>query len=132
MKREIKTSRSAGGVNPIERVRRICMALPETTEKLSHGEPTWFVKKKVFAMFSNNHHHDGRIALWCNAPLGEQQACVEGDPDHFFVPPYVGTKGWIGVRLDKSLAAPAIRGMIELAYRTTLEQQAAKRPRKAR
>ena len=101
MKREIKTSRSAGGVNPIERVRRICMALPETTEKLSHGEPTWFVKKKVFAMFSNNHHHDGHIAVTIPAAIGIQEMLIEKNPEKFYRPPYVGVRGWVGIELDR-------------------------------
>jgi len=101
LKREIKTSRSAGGVNPIERVRRICMALPETTEKLSHGEPTWFVKKKVFAMFSNNHHHDGHIAVTIPAAIGIQEMLIEKNPEKFYRPPYVGVRGWVGIELDR-------------------------------
>ena len=85
----------------IERVRRVCMALPETTEKLSHGEPTWFVKKKVFAMFSNNHHHDGHIAVTIPAAIGIQQMLIERDPEKFYRPPYVGVRGWVGIELAR-------------------------------
>jgi hypothetical protein len=85
----------------IERVRRICMALPETTEKLSHGEPTWFVKKKVFAMFSNNHHNDGHVAVTAPAPLGVQAALIEKSPRKFYKPPYVGGRGWIGIEVAR-------------------------------
>lgn len=84
----------------IERVRRICLALPETSERLSHGEPTFFVHKKVFVMFANNHHNDGRIAVWLAAPPGFQEGLIEDDPQIFFKPPYVGTRGWLGINLD--------------------------------
>jgi hypothetical protein len=92
------------------------MSFPEATEKLSHGEPTWFVKK-VFAMYSN-HHHDDRVGFWCPAPAGAQQAFVGSDPERFFVPPYVGGKGWLGVRLDVSdLDWDEIAEIVEDAYR---------------
>jgi hypothetical protein len=74
--------------------------LPETTEKLSHGEPTFFVRKKVYAMFANNHHNDGHIALWLPAPPGMQSILIENAPEKFFKPPYVGVRGWIGIELD--------------------------------
>jgi len=93
--------------DPIERVRRICLALPDTSEKLSHGEPTWFVHKKVFAMFSNNHHNDGHVAVTCPVPLGVQAGLIAKDPKKFYKPPYVGVRGWIGIELthvsDKEL-----------------------------
>lgn len=86
--------------NHLERVRRFCLALPEVEEKISHGAPTFFVKK-VFVMFDDNHHNDGRIAIWCAAPAGVQEALIEAEPDKFFRPPYVGVRGWIGIRLDQ-------------------------------
>ena len=85
----------------LERVRRICSALPETTEKLSHGEPTFFVQNKVVVMFANNHHNDGHIAVWLPVPSGFQAALIETDPKTYFKPPYVGTRGWIGIELDR-------------------------------
>jgi hypothetical protein len=85
----------------LQRVRRICFALPETSERLSHGEPTFFVRKKVFAMFSNNHHNDGHIAVCLPAPPGIQAMLIEGSPEKFYKPPYVGVRGWIGVELDR-------------------------------
>lgn len=85
----------------LERVRRICLAMPETWEKLSHGEPTFFVGKKVFAMFSNNHHNDGRIAVLCPAPIGIQAMLIEAEPEKFYKPPYVGGSGWIGIHLNQ-------------------------------
>ena len=85
----------------LERVRQICAALPETTERLSHGEPTFFVGKKVYVMFANNHHHDGRIAVWLPAPPGFQEGLVDTVPAVFFKPPYVGPRGWLGIVLDR-------------------------------
>lgn len=85
----------------IQRVRRICAALPETTEKLSHGEPTFFVRKKVFAMFSNNHHNDGHIAVVVPAPPGIQGMLIEAAPEKYYRPPYVGGAGWIGIELGR-------------------------------
>ncbi len=90
---------AAGSAKQIERVRRICTALPGCTEKLSHGEPTFFVRKKVFAMFSNNHHNDGHVAVWIPAPAGVQATLVRLAPQKFYRPPYVGVKGWIGIEL---------------------------------
>jgi hypothetical protein len=89
------------GEKHIDRVRSICLALPETMEKLSHGEPTFFVKKKVFAMCSINHHHDGHIAVVLPAPIGVQQALIEASPKKYYRPPYVGGAGWIGVELPR-------------------------------
>ena len=90
------------------RVRRICAALPETTEKLSHGEPTFFVRKKVYAMFANDHHGDGHIAVWIPVPPGDQATLIATSPEVFFYPPYVGVRGWVGVELanigDRELA----------------------------
>lgn len=85
----------------IERVRRICLALPETWEKISHGEPTWFVGKKVFAMFSNNHHNDGHVAVTVPAAIGIQEMLIKKSPKKFYRPPYVGVSGWVGIELDR-------------------------------
>jgi hypothetical protein len=83
----------------LERVRRICSALPETTERLSHGEPTFFVHNKVFVMFANNHHDDGHIAVWLPVPSGLQTTLIETAPETYFKPPYVGVRGWVGIEL---------------------------------
>jgi hypothetical protein len=74
---------------------------PETTERLSHGEPTFFVRKRVFAIFADNHHNDGRIAVWLPAPPGLQETLIESAPETCFKLPYVGVRGWIGVVLEK-------------------------------
>ncbi|MGN9845320.1 MmcQ/YjbR family DNA-binding protein [Nonomuraea sp. H19] len=87
-------------MDALDRLRRLCLALPETTERLSHGEPTWFVRgKKTFVMFAD-HHHDDRLAFWCAAPPGAQEELVAEAPERFFRPPYVGHRGWLGVYLD--------------------------------
>lgn len=105
----MKQSKPAGGEEQIRRVRRICLALPHTTERPSHGEPTFFVGKKVFAMFSNNHHNDGHIAVCIPAAIGIQAALIKASPDKFYRPPYVGVRGWVGIELgrvdDEELAA---------------------------
>jgi hypothetical protein len=109
----------AGDRSPLERVRELCLSFPESTERLSHGQPTWFVRgKKTFVMYLDNHHDDGRLALWCAAPEGMQAALVDGEPERYFVPPYVGHRGWIGVRLDRDLGWNEIAGAIEEAYAT--------------
>jgi hypothetical protein len=93
----------------LARLRKICLALPESTERLSHGEPTFFVGAKngkggkVFVMFANDHHGDGIVGIWCPAEPGAQATLIESDPRRFFRPPYVGPSGWIGVRLDRSV-----------------------------
>jgi hypothetical protein len=86
--------------DPLKRLRQICMALPEVTEPLSHGEPSWFVREKKLFVSYANHHHDNRLAFWCAAPAGAQDLLVSSRPTQFFVPPYVGHRGWLGVRLD--------------------------------
>jgi hypothetical protein len=98
----------------LEVVREICLALPETSERPSHGEPTFFVRgKRSFASVWDSHHGDGRFALICAAPAGMQSALTDADPERFFVPPYVGHRGWIGVRLDRGFDRDEIAGIVE-------------------
>lgn len=108
MKRIGKKQKPHEGEKHVERVRRICAALPETWEKISHGEPTFFVGKRVFAMCSINHHNDGHIAVTVPAAIGIQAALIEANPKKFYKPPYVGGAGWVGIELprvkDKELA----------------------------
>jgi hypothetical protein len=102
---------------PLERIRELCLALPETTERPSHGQPTFFIAgKRSFVMYLDNHHGDGRLAIWCAAPEGMQGALVAGAPEHYFVPPYVGHRGWLGVRLDRGLDWDEVAGAVEDAY----------------
>jgi hypothetical protein len=101
----------------LRQIREICLGLPETSERLSHGAPTFFVRgKRAFLMVLENHHGDGRFAIWCAAAPGMQAMLVQADPERFFVPPYVGHRGWLGVRLDRALDWDEIAGIAEDAY----------------
>ncbi len=101
----------------LERLRAVCLALPEVTERPSHGAPTFFVRgKRSFLMVLDDHHGDGRFAIWCAAPPGAQALLVGADPERFFVPPYVGHRGWLGFRLDRALDADELAGLVEDAY----------------
>lgn len=111
----------------LERVRSICQALPEASERLSHGEPTFFVGGKVFVMFAANHHDDGRVAVWLPAPPGAQEPLLEARPATFFRPPYVGGRGWVGIVLDAVDDAE-----LRLSIETAWELIAPKRLRAAR
>jgi hypothetical protein len=109
---------------PLERVRELCLSLPETSERLSHGQPAFFIRgKRSFVMYLDNHYDDGRLALWCAATEGMQDALVESTPEHYFRPPYVGHRGWIGVRLDRDLDWNDVAGAIEDAYLTVAPKQ---------
>src|SRR6266566_337976 len=101
----------------LEGIRKICLGLPETTERLSHGAPTFFVRgKRPFLMVMRDHHNDCLFAIWCPAGDGLQAMRVEADPERFFVPPYVGHRGWLGVRLDRGLHWDELAGIAEDAY----------------
>ncbi len=99
-------------------VRDICFALPEVSERLSHGSPAWFIRgKKTLAMFVDDHHGDGILGIWCPAFPGVQEELVEQEPDRFFRPPYVGPSGWVGVRLDRAVDWNEIREILADSYR---------------
>jgi hypothetical protein len=103
---------------PVDEVRKRCLALPEASERISHGEPTWYVReKKAFVRFADNHHGDGRLAFWCPAPPGAQEELVRTEPDRFFRPPYVGHHGWLGVRLDVDVDWAEVDRIVRDAYR---------------
>jgi hypothetical protein len=89
--------------DPLGKLRKIIEAWPETSEKLSHGAPTFWGGRKTFASFADNHHADGRVAIWCKAPPGAQHDWVAADPEIFFIPPYVGPSGWVGIRVDRDV-----------------------------
>jgi hypothetical protein len=102
----------------LRQVRALCLALPEATERLSHGSPTFFVRdRKTFVMYLDDHHGDGRLALWCAAPPGVQAELVAAEPDRFFRPPYVGHRGWLGVRLDRDPDWTEVAEIVRDAYR---------------
>ena len=101
-------------------VRQLCLAFPQTEELMSHGMPNFRVRGgKVFATYAENHHGDGRLALWLNTPEGMQDEYVRAEPKHFFKPPYVGPAGWLGVRLDAGLAWKRVAPIVRAAYERT-------------
>jgi len=103
----------------LAKVRALCASLPETSERPSHGSPAFLANdKRAFAYFLDDHHSDGRLALWCAAPDGAQAMLVESDPDVYFLPPYVARLGWIGVRLDRKAPWRDIAAVLEAAHHT--------------
>lgn len=107
-----------------ERLRALCLALPEAVEKEAWGDPTWRVRDRIFAMEKRG---DGRISAWCKAPPGSQEILVGADPARFFVPPYVGSKGWIGIRLDDGPDWDEVAALIRRSYRLIAPQRLARR-----
>ncbi len=105
-------------VPPIERVRVFCLSWPDVTERLSHGEPTWFHRDRRSFATGADRHHDDRVAFWCAAPPGARDALVDEEPGCYFVPPYVGHRGWIGVYLDVEVNWPAVEEIVGAAYHT--------------
>ena len=102
----------------VERIRTICLALPETEERQSHGEAAWFIKgKKQFACFAD-HHHDERVAVWCAAAPGIQEVLIQTEPTKVFRPPYVGPRGWIGIYLDVEQDWEEVASLLREAFRT--------------
>jgi hypothetical protein len=105
--------------NVLKRIRSICLALPETSERLSHGAPSFFVSdKKCFLMVLDDHHGDGIFGVWCAAPPGNQELLVAASPERFFRPPYVGHRGWLGVRLNDGVDWDELEGIVEDAFAT--------------
>ena len=113
------TERGAGPIDAsgvLARLRDACLALPEVQERLSHGEPAWFVRgKRLFVTFADR-HHDDRVACWCAAPPGAQEALVANHPGRYFRPPYVGHRGWLGVYLDVPVDWDEVAGLVRDAY----------------
>jgi hypothetical protein len=117
---------AAGRDEALARIRAVCLALPEVTERPSHGAPTFFIRgKRSFAMVFDDHHGDGRFAIWCAAPDGMQQLLVEGAPERFFVPPYVGHRGWLGVYLDVPQEWDELAELVTDAWRTVAPKRLA-------
>ncbi len=103
----------------LAKIRKLCLALPEATERLSHGRPSWFIRDKHnFCVFSDDHHGDGRLAIVCAAPPGAQRMLVDAAPERYYVPPYVGVGGWIGLRLDRHPAPDEVAAVILDAWKT--------------
>lgn len=114
-----KRTSTARSPSPIERLRAICLSLPDANERVSHGEPTWFAGKgKSFAMLDDHHHGAAHLAVWLPQPPGVQAELVDADPDGFFRPPYVGVRGWVGVVLDRPATDWAVVAeLVREAYR---------------
>lgn len=104
---------------PLPRLRRICLALPEAHEAKAWGEPTFRVRNKLFAMYAapDNHHGGGRPAVWCKAAAGNQALMVRAEPARYFVPPYVGPSGWVGVWLDRNPDWSEVKDLMRDSYR---------------
>jgi hypothetical protein len=112
------SSRAGRRDRALREIRKVCGAFPDTEERLSHGAPTFFAGgKKTFVMFMDDHHGDGRLAIWCAAPAGVQATLVDEEPERFFVPPYVGPRGWVGVRLDRDVDWDEVAGIVEDGFR---------------
>jgi predicted DNA-binding protein (MmcQ/YjbR family) len=103
---------------PLTRLRKICLALPEAHEVEAWGEPTFRIRNKLFAMFASagTHHGQGRPAVWCKAGPGNQEIMVRGAPDRFFVPPYVGPSGWVGIWLDGQIQWDELADLLRDSY----------------
>jgi hypothetical protein len=112
------SSERPDGDGLLGRTRAICLRLPDVTERLSHGTPTWFIRdRRAFATLWHHGHHDLTFPhLWCAAPAGAQEDLVAGEPDRFFRPPYVGHRGWIGVRLDAPIDDDVLEGLLQQAH----------------
>jgi len=112
--------------DPLDGLRAISLALPETAEKMAWGTvPTFRVRDKIFAQYEVNHHGDGRVALWCKAPHGMQEMLVSANAERFFVPPYVGHHGWVGVRLDVAIDWDEVADLVTESYRMTAPKRLA-------
>ncbi|HYL57421.1 MAG TPA: MmcQ/YjbR family DNA-binding protein [Candidatus Acidoferrales bacterium] len=117
---------------PIKRLREICLALPGATEKEAWGECTFRAGGKMFAMTDNNHHDSGHVAVWVKSPAMVQEILVHSDPKRFFVPPYVGHNGWVGVRLDVKVDWEQLAGILADGHRMTAEKARSATPRASR
>jgi hypothetical protein len=103
---------------PLTRLRRLCLSLPESHEVEAWGEPTFRVRNKLFAMYAsaNTHHGNGRPAVWCKAGPGNQALMIRAEPDRFFVPPYVGPSGWVGIWLDGAVDWAELADLLRDSY----------------
>ncbi len=111
--------------DPLTRLRKICLALPESTEKVAWETPTFRIRNKLFAMFSSEQRGEGRIGVWCKGAPGAQDVLVGADPDRFFVPPYVGRNGWIGIYLDDGVDWNAVAALVTDSFVMTAPKRVA-------
>ena len=115
-------------MGPVAKLRELCLAHADVSERLSHGEPAWYVRGRQFATLADR-HHDDRVAFWCAAPAGAQEVLVGAAPDRFFVPPYVGPRGWLGVWLDVPVDWAEIAAVVRDGYLTVAGTRPARRKR---
>lgn len=122
-----RTSRPPARRNPLPKVRKLCLSLPEAHEVEAWGEPTFRVKNKLFAMYAkaDNHHGEGRNAIWCKASRVNQRLMIDAAPDRFFSPPYVGPSGWVGVYLDRQVDWDELMDLLRDAWRMTAPKKLA-------
>ena len=118
-------SRKKKRKSPLDHLREICLALPEAEERETWELPTFRVRDKIYAMFVED--EDDRPAFWAKAPPGNQTHLVEADPERFFVPPYVGHKGWIGIHLDRRVTWREVAVVVERSYRMTAPKRLVER-----
>lgn len=116
---------SDAGERQLKRLRAICLALPESSERLSHGEPTFFAGKRVFAMFSNDHHGDGHLAAIIPAEPGLQPLMIRDNPERYYYPAYVGAAGWVGIELER-IGDAELKGLLHAAWRLVAPKRAIK------
>jgi predicted DNA-binding protein (MmcQ/YjbR family) len=113
--------------DPLNRLRKIVLALPNVIEKEAWGEPTFRAPGGMFVMYANNHHNDGRVAIWCKAPLGYQAEKIGIAPERFFSPPYMGVSGWVGLRLDVDVDWDEVASVVAQAYEISREKTKSRR-----
>lgn len=120
-------SRRKAGPRPLTRLRKLCLSFPEAHEVEAWGEPTFRVRNKLFAMYadSDNHHGSGRPGVWIKATRASQDLMVRTSPERFFVPPYVGPSGWVGVWLDRKVDWEEVAGLLQDAWRMTAPKKLA-------
>jgi predicted DNA-binding protein (MmcQ/YjbR family) len=113
---------TASATAALARIRKLCLSFPDTSERTSHGGPTFFIRKKnAFLMFLDNHHGDGRLAIWCACPAEVRPMLIDSaQQDEYFLPPYVARIGWVGIRLDRKLPWGQIASLIEQAFLTRM------------
>ena len=100
----------------IKKLAKICLALPDATEQIAWGEPTWRVRGKIFAQLDDHHHGSGHVSVWLPAPEGAQEALIDAEPERFFRPPYVGGKGWIAIILDTKPDWSMVESLVATAH----------------